>query len=234
MSFTFTFTGTTSVLRAEFNPPILLDKTTEYVMGLTSFESFNTIPNVTSENNQFQMGNIPRIYIPEGSYEISDISKYISSQLNHKNREDIHIKANNNTLKTVIKGTYDIDFTINNSIGPLLGFTSRHLSANIHHESDYPANIIKINSLLIDCNITTGNYKNGMPAHVIHQFFPNVPPGYKIIECPLHITYLPISTKTISEITLQILDQDGKLVNFRGETVTIGLHLKSTRNGVSV
>jgi hypothetical protein len=37
----------------------------------------------------------------------------------------------------------------------------------------------------------------GKPAHIIHQFFPNVPPGFKIVESPEHVIYLPISVNTI-------------------------------------
>lgn len=234
MSYTFTFTGTESVLTAEFNPPIFLDSNAEYVMGLTSFETFNTIANVIEDKNDvFRYGG-KDIKIPEGSYEIQEIINYINSKLDSKKQEHVIIKPNNNTLKTQIKSTKEIDFTVENSIGPLLGFDKKKLSANTLETSDHTINIINVNSLLIDCSITTGNYKNGVPAHVIHQFFPNVPPGYKIIECPLNVTYLPISVKTISKITLQILDQSGELVNFRKETITIGLHLKRVRNGVEI
>lgn len=233
MSFTFTFTGVSSELSAEFNPPIYLDPVKDYVMGLTNFECFNSIPNVTSSNNQLKFAD-GFIALPEGSYEISDINKYINSQIDINHHDFLRLKANHNTLKTSIKSNRDIDFNIENSIGPLLGFKKRKLSAGKVHESDYTAKIIKVNSLLIDCNITIGSYTNGTAAHTIYQFFPSVPPGYKIIESPLHVTYLPISVPTISKITLKILDQDGDLVNFRGETVTIGLHLKSVNNGVQI
>jgi hypothetical protein len=240
MSYTFSFTGTESVLTAAFNPPIFLDSDLEYVMGLTSFETFNSIPNVTEKNNKFKYWdgmldyNKKTIEIPIGSYEIKDINEYLKSKMDPKKKEFVMITPNNNTLKTHIKSTHAIDFTDNDSVGNLLGFKQKVLKSNTLHISDYPSNVVKVNSLLIECNITTGNYKNGAASHVIHQFFPSVPPGYKIIESPDHVTYLPISVKTITNITIKVLDQDGDLVNFRGETVTIGLHLKSIRNGVSV
>lgn len=71
-----------------------------------------------------------------------------------------------------------------------------------------------------------GSYKNGKLHHIIYQFFPNVPPGYKIVEAPSNIVYLPINVKTISNVTVKIQDQDDKLLNFQGETITIRLHLK--------
>lgn len=233
MSNTFILSGNTSVLTANYNPPIPLGND-DWVMGLTNFEAFNSVPNVTNANNTLKFGN-KIISVPTGSYELSDIEKYVNSQLDPSSYEFLKLTANNNTLKTIVKGTFDVDFNVENSIGGLLGFQKRLLQANVLHESDYPTNILKMNSLLIYCNITTGNYVNGAPGHIIHQFFPSVPPGYKIIEVPDHVTYLPVTAKEmLSNITLKIVDQDGDLVNFRGETVTVGLHLKRVRNGVPV
>ena len=53
-----------------------------------------------------------------------------------------------------------------------------------------------------------------------------VEPGYKINEVPSDVIYLPINTRIINNISVNIIDQDGKLINFRGETITIRLHLK--------
>lgn len=230
MSLTFILSDKSSILSSDFNPPIYLDTTKEWVMGMTNFETFNSIPNVTEENNVFKIGQ-KAIHIPTGSYEIADIAAYINSQLNSIT---VSIEPNHNTLKTMIRADEVIDFSVKHSIGPLLGFKPLKLKKNERHESDVPINIIKVNSLLITCNITTGNYVNGIPNHVIHQFFPSVPAGFKIIEAPDHVPYLPINVNTITNITLKIVDQDGDLVNFRGETVTIGLHLKSISDGVQV
>ena len=87
--------------------------------------------------------------------------------------------------------------------------------------------IIRVNSLRIECNVTTGAYINDRNVHTIHKFFPIVPPEYKVVEVPSHVIYLPVAVKTIDHIQLRIVDQDGNLVNFRGETITRRLHIKS-------
>lgn len=222
----FVLDGNCSILSSNLAEPLFLDRNSEYVLGLTSFQSFNSIPNIDQTNNKFYCGN-KIITIPEGAYEINDLNEIIQSKVFEElNDAVINITANNNTLKTLIKCTKDIDFTKTDSIGPLLGFKKRVLEANRDHESDSVANILKINALCIECNISTGSYKNGIPNHIIHQFFPSVPPGFKIIEAPDHVIYLPINVNTITNITVKILDQDGNIVNFRQETVTVGLHLK--------
>ena len=108
----------------------------------------------------------------------------------------------------------------------MLGFQLRVLSANKLHTSDLPVAILNVNALRVESNITTGAYINNRKLHTIHEFFPTVPPGYKIVEVPSHVIYLPIAVKTIHRLQLRIVDQDGDLVNFRGETITIRLHIK--------
>lgn len=224
-SHVFVLDGSSSILISNFIEPIFLNSNSEYVMGLTSFESFNSIPNIDETNNKFYYGN-EEIIIPVGSYEINDIENLLRLKLEETGDTILTLKANNNTLQTYLKCNKSIDFTKENSIGPLLGFDRKILSANTTHKSDHPVNILKINTLCIECNIIKGSYKNGEPCHIIHHFFPKVPPGFKIIEAPENVIYLPINVNTITNITVKILDQSGNLVNFRGETVTVGLHLK--------
>lgn len=225
MSFTLALSGNTSILSANFNPPIYLEDNVEYVIGLTNFETFNAIPNIDEKNNKFYFGKSNRyVEIPTGSYEITDINNYLVSHLLAKG-VSISIKPNNNTLKTAIKCSEKVIFN-ENSIGKLLGFKNQVIPPNKSVHSDSPAEIIKVNALSVDCNIATGSYFNGKPVHIIHQFFPTVAPGYKIVETPQNILYFPVSVSTITNITLKIFDQDGDLVNFRGETITIRLHIK--------
>ena len=61
----------------------------------------------------------------------------------------------------------------------------------------------------------------------IHEFFPVVPAGCKIVEVASHLIYLPVSVEIIDEIQLRIDYKDGILVNFRDETITLRLHIKS-------
>lgn len=223
-SFTLTLSGISSTLEAHYFPPIDLLPNKNYSLGLVEFLTFHSIPNIDERNNKFYIGkNV--ITIPTGSYEIEDIEAFLLKSVNDDVR--LSLKPNNNTLKSEIKCNRMINFQPNDSIGHLLGFTPRRLKPDILHQSDLPVAILKINSLRVECNITTGVYINGKPSHTIHEFFPNVPPGYKIIEVPSNVIYLPIVVQAIQHIQLRLVDQDGDLVNFRGEVITIRLHIKS-------
>lgn len=224
-SFTLTISGTSSILEAQYFPPIELSPDKHYMLGLVELLTFNSIPNVDVGNNKIHVGE-EIVVIPTGSYEIEDIEIHVRRILADKGIE-ISIKPNNNTLRSEIKCNRDINFQPDDSIGCLLGFTKRVLQANKSHKSDLPVAILKVNALRVECNITSGAFINERKVHTIHEFFPIVPPGYKIIEVPTHVIYLPIICKTIDNIQLRIVDQDGDLVNFRGEVITIRLHIKS-------
>ena len=230
MSTTFTITGNTSILSADFNPPIYLDENKEYYLGLADFETFMSIPNIEEGRNKIYIRD-KVLTIPEGTYDITDLEKYIKKQINviFKNENvTFALKANSNTLKCHIFCSEPLNFIKNDSIGKLLGFKNKIINANSWVESDEVVNITKVNAICVDCNICVGSFSNRKPVHIIHQFFPAVAPGYKIVESPLPILYFPVSVKAINNITLKILDQDGDLINFRKEVITVRLHLKTT------
>ena len=226
MSFTVVLSSRGNELQANFNPPIYLDSESDYVIGLINFETFNAIPNIDEKNNKLYYGGKHEyIKIPSGSYEMEDINKYLQEKFK-ENKIIFELAANNNTLKSTIRSSVDIIFK-EGSIGDILGFKNQTIKGDgLVKESDFPAEIIKVNSLAIDCSIAEGSYLNGRPVHIIHQFFPNVPPGFKIIEVPQNIIYFPVTVKVIDKITIKILDQKGNLVNLRKETVTLRLHVK--------
>lgn len=141
-------------------------------------------------------------------------------------QEEIVIRANNNTLRSEIKRKYEIDFSKNNTIEGILGFTSqRKLKPNVCYESDIPVKIIKVNVFRVECNITAGAYDNGKLVHLIHEFFLNVPLEYKISETPKNVVYLSVTVRVIDRLSIIIVGQNNDIVDFRGEKITVRLHL---------
>ena len=136
MSLTLTLSGKSSVLTANYSPAIDLTDD-DYELGLALFETYHTIPNVTASNNKFYFGEgDAEITIPEGSYELQAINKFLKRAIAMKhnalaardNKEDdniLTIRANYNTMKCEIWSTFKINFNKLNSIGSLLGFSSK-------------------------------------------------------------------------------------------------------------
>ena len=224
-SFTLTLSGASSVLETHYFPPIELSPHKNYVLGLIELLTFNSIPNIDIGHNKFYVDQ-EVITLPTGSYEIEDIEKFLIEALKPKGIT-ISLKPNTNTLRSVIECSHQIDFQPQDSISKLLGFTKRIIPANTSQNSDLHVSILKVNALRVECSITSGAYINGRQVHTIHEFFPAVPPGYKIIEVPSQVIYLPVTVKSIDHLELRIVDQDGQVVNFREEIVTIRLHIKS-------
>lgn len=221
MSFTLSITGNTSTLSTNYYPALEFDG--EYECALLYLSTFNSIPNIDSRNNKFHYGKNEIIEIPEGAYELQDISDYLKAKAKNST---ISLFCNNNTLKTFLCCTNDIHFEKDNSLGTLLGFSKQTLKANIIHESQLPVNILSTTVVRIECDTVSGSYINGKSSHIIYEFAPNVPPGYRLIEIPKNIIYFPVNQNNVSSINIRLLDITNNLINLRGEEVQLYLHIK--------
>lgn len=218
----------TDRLSNDLFPPFMLEG--EWEVGLVNLCTYNSIPNIEhGVNNLFHYDNDKVIEIPEGSYEIDDISRYLRD-----NMIAVKIHANKNTLKCELFYEKQIDFSKPGSVGPLLGFDRTLLKPNEWHHSHNQVDINRVNSIRVECNIARGSYLNGKEGHTIHEFFPKVPPGFKIVESPPTVIYVPLNTNRISNITVDLVDQTGRAINFRGETITVRLHLRRQSNGIDI
>lgn len=231
-SYTVTISNNSPSLRCHLFPPVLLKQHKEWEAALLDFATYNSIPNISEElNNKLHfMKSLNEttheiVELKTGAYEITDINRELQSLLG---KGVIELKANNNNLRSELKCKYFIDFAQPESIGELLGFpkTSSLLEPGVMHTSPLTVNINKINAINITCNIVQGSYKDGSNGHILHTFYPSVPPGFKIVEKPHNLIYLPLNTTRLSDIVLNVLDQDGNLVDFRGETITLRLHIR--------
>lgn len=227
-STTITLNGNSSELSAIFFPAIELEKPYGYSCALLDFTTYHSIPNINESNNSLIYrqtdGKLDGIEIPNGSYEIDDVIKYLIEEMSKRGRK-LEMTLNKNTFKVTVKSDVTLDFRVSNSIGRVLGFSGL-CSANILCESVEPIKVTDLNIMQIECDIIGGTYINGIASHTIHQFTPNVAPGYKIVEVPRNIIYLPVVKREISSIYLKFVDQNGKPIDFRGETVTCRLHIK--------
>ena len=89
-----------------------------------------------------------------------------------------HIKS-----EIIINNNCEVDFKQYNSINSLLGFDSKLYTSGFN-ESENMVNILTINGILVNIDLISGSYVNGSTQTTIYSFFPDVSPGYKIIENP--------------------------------------------------
>ena len=241
-SFQIIVSNNKSIFNTKISPTIELEKGKEYEIALVNLETYYSFQNIDETNNVFvyspDNGNSwVKLKIPEGSYEIDDINNTIKHEMEKRGHYDsinedsyINISANSNTLKSVLilKKDYQVDFNHPDSIAKVLGFTGAKYTEGFH-ESENLVNILSINSILVNIDIISGSYVNGTPKNTIYSFFPKVSPGYKIIEAPVNLVYLPIIFDTINSLNVSITDQDDNLLNLRNEILSIRFHIREAR-----
>ena len=214
----------------------------EYEIALVNLETYYSFPNINETNNVFvyspDNGNSwVKIKIPGGSYEIDDINNTIQHEMEKRGHHDpinedyyINISADSNTLKSILilEKDYQVDFNHQNSLAKVLGFTGTKYTKGFH-ESENVVNILSIKSILVNIDIISESYVNGTTKNTIYSFFPKVSPGYKIIETPINLVYLPITLDTIDRLGVSITDQDDHLLNLRNKKLTIRFHIREAR-----
>lgn len=250
-SFTVSFTGTTSVLRASFFPEIVLDPSADYCCALLDFTSYNSIPNIIErKNNEFtckyklkenkkdkngknQMVDVIKektVALSMGAYEVEDILKYLKSELAAPKVSLIYeISEVSSTVQIAFDPKIEwIGGTLFNVIGFQNSSTQdRTFLSKTFYRSDHIAKITTIDVIRIECDIASGSYINGKHCHTIHQFSHcKVKPGYKFIEVPQHIVYFPMNDRRLQSIQISVIDQDGNLIDFRGEQISCRIHIK--------
>lgn len=231
---TFTIRGEGPEVTVYFNPPIQLGQC-NHLLGLVSFESYNRIQTVSEGSNAFYYDN-HTLSIPAGTYSVDDIAEHIESVLISEFGADefltgkrwFRLRANNATNRCSIDSSFKIDFKSQpNSIGPLLGFSPKILEPKVHHLSDNPIKLLEEHHVTITCNIITDVFINHKPSHTLHDFIITDGGGFIIREVPKTILYHPVSVRSISDITLRLVNKHNQLLKLDPTThVSYTLHLK--------
>ena len=237
-SFSIVVSDNKTRFKTWFKRPIQLDKKTDYEIARINLETYYSFPNIDRSNNCFSYSpgaTAPwvDIIIAEGSYHVEDINDFIQREMRNNGHYDkendknnVEISANTNTLRSemFLKINYEVDFGKDKSINRLLGFHSKLYTSGFH-ESESMVNILTINSILINIDIISGSYVNGFTQPTIYSFFPDVSPGYKIIENSDNLLYL-LTSDTIHSIIIWLTDQKGNELNLRGEYLSMRFHLR--------
>jgi len=219
---------------------VTLDLNKKYEAALLSLDTYNSIPNITvNKNNIFTYSTDDgktwkTITFNTGAYELQAINNEIKRQIitNGDDESAFNIAANISRLTSIVNienPSYKIDFGVDNSIGSVLGFEKVIISHG-YNESSNIVSIMQVNSILVNIDIIMGSYVNGSQSPTLYSFYPNVSPGYKIVERPNpSLIYYPLSRHDISRMRVWLTDQNGTLIDLRGETVTMRIHVREIK-----
>lgn len=164
-------------------------------------------------------------FINPGIYELQDLFEEIYSFVpSHKT---LKFQLSTKQQKVTMIGDLGVDLTSSHSIAPLLGFERRKYFAAEVAISTSRVDIFPINTIRVRCNLVKSNISDyKLNDDTIYEFPLNVAPGEKIIERVDTVTFYKVNTDTIYQLHLKIVDQDDRLVDFRGERVNILLEFK--------
>lgn len=241
-NYTIVMTSNTSEITTAIYPPLELDRTKEYHIGLLSLDTYNAIANISEGvNDMFEICYDQKgakvcyaISIPQGSYDVADLQAAIIHGIEMAYKEnapddsvpepDFSLTVNPITNRVRMHSNWIVDFRAPRNFASLLGFdqkfyTGAHYAPN---RTDINPNYI----MSVECSLAKGAYKNGVRSHEVFQFSCDVPPGYILSKCPSNIIYYPLNTSVIDSVTVKIVDSKGRPVNFGGEELTIRLHIK--------
>ena len=242
-STTLTFNSTCSEFTTRFPIPLNLLQDYNYEIGLTWFTVYNSIFNVTTDNNKFSIKSLvsnknetKNIEISPGAYELSVLFDviyklvYIALGLKEvdgkKPPGPLKLEVDLPTLKTrmIVENKHEIIFG-ESSIGALIGYNpGKYVETTISQNIINISNVTSINLL---CDLVQGTYQDGKLTNCLYNFpTGTVPSGYKITQMINTPIYLPIINNIISSISFKIVDQNNNLLNFNGETISFSCHLK--------
>ena len=242
-----TVSGTNSRLFTRFNPPLAFDPAANsgYEIALCRLETYYCFQNIDEKNNVLRVSidagqNWKELKIPVGCYDITGINEALQLLLGEFNKNSVQEKkqpyivltGNKNTSNCVLvimSSTTVVDFNIKNSIRSVLGFKAKQYVGGKRYESENKIDIVRVQSILVHCNIIKPSRVNGTPAPVIYNFFPNVSPAEKIVCQPKHLMYVPLSLSVISSMTAWITDQEGRTLDVLGERLTLSFHIRKRR-----
>ena len=116
-----------------------------------------------------------------------------------------------------------INFDIENSIAPLLGFR-KIIYKKGKYTSQKIVDIMGFSTINIHCNVISSVKDNGNNTDILYTFTLPEPPGYLIKIIPTNILYQNV-TKRIEYIEFHIKDEHGRPIDFNGDVLSFTLHL---------
>ena len=203
MYFLLELSGNKSVLSTQYFSYILLDGTLQ--LALLSFQSWNSVSNVTPENNKFYqtVGKTEKeIEIEPGVYEITNIEKILKRALKFENlknplkpeqkidlgEEAIIFTEHNTTFKCEIICRYHIEFSKPKNIGRILGFSEKQKAEPFKRcKSKDIIKILTVKTIDIHCSLITNSFLNDNRSQILHKVNVLELPGYKISDSPQNL-----------------------------------------------
>ena len=167
--------------------------------------------------------------LDSGIYEVDDLNNTLKYILPDNVKisvtiDDIRLKSNLKTNQTLIfteKSFFytNLAFTQSRSY-PLDDIDGFYQLIAGSYKNDKPINITGIDKVHLKCDSIEGSIVNGVREPILFSFALSSPPGHKIYKQPRVKLFKKTNKSVLSHITFYFEDDDHKLVDFNGETIS--------------
>ena len=93
------------------------------------------------------------------------------------------------------------------------------------YKGDRPINITGVDKVHLKGDCDNGSIVNGTREPILYSLALSSPPGHKIYEEPREKIFKKLSKSVLSHITFHLEDDEHKLVEFLGETISFTCQL---------
>ena len=224
----------------KFNKPIILDRNSEYTVGLNrivnmSFTWFNVNPSYGNQLIKYSSDNgstFENITFPKGVWSYTDFDTYIKgitkTKKNNKDHYPITLEFNETTFRVTVTldQNYQLDLTASN-FNELIGFNKVVLKSESNTGPNVPNLSQDTDILNIHCDLINDSLVDGQDTDIIYSFSTSVlRPSYSFTIEPRRVTYNPTNKNSISSIRMYITDGKRRLVDLNGADTSFSLLLK--------
>ncbi len=195
------------------------------ISALVPYTFFNISSALGNNNFHFTNNGVPAtISFPDGSYSVDAINNYIKGVLG-PNVIQVLTDLNRLRVYLVISTNYTVDFTFNDTFRSLLGFNSGVYNAGTVYAQNEPDITNGNDSFYIICDLVDSSASSIGPIRspVLYGFDFTVGQGSAQELIPTERVHLPIAKSYCSDVTVQIVNQNGQLVDLNNEKVVVNM-----------
>lgn len=231
-------------IQLDISPPITIPQHSRATIALHSCNIPFTTPNVSQtlyNNNTLVFSNdsgitTNTISFSDGLYSVTSLNQALGDYFVN------NVFASNLFVLTGDNATGDLLITYNSqtliiyfnqsTIRTLLGFNSTvngpfgTLGTTIRSPNNPAFNTLQ--QYLVQCSVCDGAYLNGKANNILAPVAITARAGFVIYNLPQNLIFTKVPHRSISRISMAILDQNGNDVSFQGEDFQIVLLLRIT------
>ena len=224
----------------KFNRPIILDRNSQYMVGLNrivnmSFTWFNVNPSYGNQLIKYSSDNgstFHNITFPAGVWNYTDFNAYIKNitkvEDNGKEKYPITLEFDSTTFRVTITlaHNYQLDLSASN-FNDLIGFDKVVLKSEENVGPKVPNLSQDTDILNIHCDLINDSLVDGQDTNIIYSFSTSVlRPSYSFTMEPRRVTCSTTTKNSISSIRIYITDGKRRLINLNGADTSFSLILK--------